>query len=262
MDWKRKLPISNGMKCIVNNLAVEYDDHGSGDAILMLHGWKDSLRSFDGIAPALSESFRVIRIDLPGFGGSDAPPKDWTLDDYVAFVKDFLIKLNIKPSVYVGHSFGGRIIIRGIATGVLGAQKLVLISSAGVARRKTFKNYIFAIVAKIGRAAAAVPPISFWKQKIRRKLYESIGSDYFRAGALRGTFLNIINMDLAEDAKKISLPTLIIWGNMDNTTPFIEGEKLHSLIRNSTLRVIPEAGHFIHQEVSPEVSGIIRAFIL
>ncbi len=248
------------MKTIISNLVVEYDDNGSGDVLVMLHGWKDNLRSFDGIALPLSTSFRVIRIDLPGFGGSDAPPKDWALDDYVAFVKYFLIKLNVKPKVYVGHSFGGRISIRGIATKALDAKKLVLISSAGVARRKTLKNLILAVLAKIGRAVGVIPPIGFWKQKIRRKLYEAIGSDYFQAGALSRTFLNIINMDLAEDAKKITLPTLLIWGEKDDTTPLEEGEKLNGLIRNSTLRAIPEAGHFVHQEKASEVSVIIRQF--
>ncbi|MDO8552733.1 MAG: alpha/beta hydrolase [bacterium] len=249
------------MRIIINGLAIEYDDRGSGETIVMLHGWKDNLRTFDGIFTALATSFRVIRIDLPGFGGSDAPPKDWTLEDYVSFVKDFTDKLNITPSAYAGHSFGGRIVIHGVASKVLNAKKIILISSAGVARRKTLKNSGLAVLAKFGRAAASVPPLSFWKQSIRRKLYESIGSDYFRAGALSGTFLNIIKKDLAEDAKKISLPTLLIWGSNDMATPLEEGERLHSLIRNSTLHVIPGAGHFVHQERPAEISGIIRKFL-
>ncbi|MDP3965415.1 MAG: alpha/beta hydrolase, partial [bacterium] len=200
------------MRCIVNGLVAEYEDAGHGDVILMLHGWKDSLHTFDEIAIFLADSHRIIRLDLPGFGGSEPPPADWKLDDYVGFVKDFLAKLDIRPDTLVGHSFGGRITVKGVATGVLQPKKIVLISSAGVARRQTFKNVILTVLAKIGRVVTAIPPFSFWKQKIRRKLYEAIGSDYFRAGVLRGTFLNIIKEDLSTVAKAITIPALILWG--------------------------------------------------
>ena len=248
------------MRCIVAGLAVEYEDIGTGKTVVMLHGWKDNLRTFDDVALRLSSSFRVIRIDLPGFGGSEPLSTDWKLDDYVGFVKDFLAKLNIRPDILVGHSFGGRIIIKGVAKKVLDAKKVVLISSAGIARRKTLKNFVLAVLAKVGRIVTSIPPFSFWKQKIRRKLYETIGSDYFRAGALRGTFLNIVNEDLSEVAKDITVPLLIIWGSADDTTPLDEGRRLNQLVSGSRLQVIEEAGHFVHKERPKEVYELIRTF--
>lgn len=248
------------MRCIVDGLAVEYEDIGTGKAAVILHGWKDNLHTFDDIASALSGSFRIIRMDLPGFGGSDAPHGDWTLNDYVQFVKDFLEKVHIKPDIYIGHSFGGRITIKGVATGALSAKKIVLISSAGIARRKTFKNFILAVLAKVGRAVTSIPPISFWKQKVRRRLYEAIGSDYFQAGNLGGTFLNIIKEDLSALAKTITIPTLIIWGSKDGATPPGDGERLHQYISDSKLHVVGGAGHFVHQERPKEVAKLIREF--
>ena len=248
------------MKVIVDGLATEYEDRGEGSAVVMLHGWKDDLHTFDGIAQSLPNSFRVVRIDLPGFGGSEPPPRDWVLDDYVGFVKDFLEKLNIRPDILIGHSFGGRITIKGIAKNILSAKKIVLISSAGVARRKTLKNSVLSVLAKIGRVVTAIPPFSFWKQEIRRGLYEAIGSDYFRAGALRGTFLNIVSEDLSEVAKDITVPLLIIWGSADDTTPLEEGKRLNQLVSGSRLQVIEGAGHFIHKERPEEVSELIREF--
>lgn len=248
------------MRSIVAGLAVEYEDAGAGNTIVMLHGWKDDLHTFEGIASALANSFRVVRVDLPGFGGSEAPPADWALNDYVTFVKDFLDKLNINPDVLVGHSFGGRIVIKGIANKVLSAKRIVLVSSAGIARRKTVKNLLLAVFAKAGRVITSIPPMSFRKQEIRRKLYERIGSDYFRAGALSGTFLNIIKEDLSKIAKTIKVPTLIIWGSGDNTTPLRDGERLHQYISGSTLRVIDGAGHFVHSERPKEAAELIREF--
>ncbi|MCR4280811.1 MAG: alpha/beta hydrolase [Candidatus Kaiserbacteria bacterium] len=248
------------MQCIVNGLATNYEERGSGEAVIMLHGWKDDLHTFDGIASVLGENFRIVRLDLPGFGGSEAPKGDWILDDYAGFVKDFLGKLSISPDTLIGHSFGGRIAIKGIAANKFSAKKIILISSAGVARRKTFRNMLLAVLAKVGRVITAIPPISFWKQEIRRGLYRSIGSDYFQAGALGGTFLNIIKEDLSSSAKNIMLPTLIIWGSKDSTTPISEGRRLNQLISGSTLRVIEGAGHFVHKERPKEVSELIRKF--
>ena len=249
------------MRCIVDGLAVEYEDIGTGKTVVvMLHGWKDDMHTFDGITQSLQNSFRVVRVDLPGFGGSEAPKGDWMLDDYIGFVKDFLIKLNIRPDILVGHSFGGRITIKGIAKKILSTKKIVLISSAGVARRKTLKNSVLAVLAKIGRVVTAIPPFSFWKQEIRRGLYEAIGSDYFRVGALRGTFLNIVSEDLSEVAKDITVPLLIIWGSADDTTPLEEGKRLNQLVSGSRLQVIEGAGHFVHKEQPEEVSKLIREF--
>lgn len=246
------------MKCIVNGLAVEYEEQGSGAATLMLHGWGDTLHTFDALAGMLPG--RVVRADLPGFGASDAPKSSWTLDDYVHFVKAFIQKLEIKPDILIGHSLGGRILIKGLSTGTLGARKAVLIASAGVAQRNTFRNASLGFLAKIGRAVTAVPPLTLLRDGLRRYLYQRIGSDYFSAGPLRATFVNIIKEDLSSVAKTVPVPTLIVWGANDATTPLSEGKKLHVLIHASVFRVIPGAGHFVHQEKPREVSGIIREF--
>ena len=74
------------MRTIVQSLAVEYVDEGKGPTILMLHGWKDSLHTFDQLVPYFTNQFRIIRLDLPGFGGSDMPKGVWDIGAYVGFV--------------------------------------------------------------------------------------------------------------------------------------------------------------------------------
>lgn len=249
------------MQTIVDGLAIRYADEGKGPLILFLHGWKDSLHTFDSIAPALSSSFRVVRLDLPGFGESEMPAFPWKLDNYVLFVNDFLSKLNIKPDIIVGHSLGGRILIKGVSTKELYPKKIVLISSAGIAKRRTMRNLVLTALAKIAKAATLLPPLCFWRTELRRTLYTWIGSDYFAAGAMRRTFLNIIGEDLRSFASAITMPTLLIWGSEDKTTPLSDGERLSKIIKGSRLRIIPGAGHFVHRERSAEVIHIIREFI-
>ena len=76
------------MKVIVNNLATEFEDEGTGPVLLFLHGWKDSLKTFAPLVPGLASDYRVVRLDLPGFGGSEMPSRPWSVSDYVAFVHD------------------------------------------------------------------------------------------------------------------------------------------------------------------------------
>jgi pimeloyl-ACP methyl ester carboxylesterase len=252
------IPAVPTMKIIVQNLAVEYQDEGAGKVILLLHGWQDNLRTFDALVPLLSVTNRVIRLDCPGFGQSETPKETWDLDNYVKFVENFIQKLHLQVDVLIGHSFGGRIAIKGAADKNLQPNKIVLVNSAGIAKNKTLRNSVLKTGAKIAGAIIRIPPLSFWREKLRKKIYESIGSDYLNAGAMKETFLKIIAEDLTESAKKINIPTLLIWGANDAETPLSDGQRLAKLIPDSKLEIINGAGHFIHQEKPEEVANIIQ----
>jgi len=249
------------MKTIVNGLAVEYMDQGKGPIAIMMHGWKDDLHTFDAIVPVLADRHRIIRPDLPGFGGSDMPKEAWHLDDYAKFVKAFADKLGVNADVLIGHSLGGRITIKATASSVVKPQRIVLIASAGIAKRTTARNIVLRGIAKTGKAATAIWPLSIFRHPLRRKLYENIGSDYFAAGALKETFLNVVGEDLQSAASQITIPALLIWGNDDMTTPLQDGKRLQTLIKGSRLEVVEGAGHFVHMEHSNRVARAIEQFI-
>ena len=249
------------MKIIIQNIATEYRDEGSGPVMLLLHGWQDNNHTFDALVPYFFHTHRMIRIDLPGFGQSEMPPASWNLDDCVRFVAAFIDKLNLAVAVLVGHSFGGRIVIKGIADKKLHADAVVLIASAGVALRHPARTLFFAVGAMAWRMITAIPLFRFWKETIRKKLYRMIGSDYADAGALSDTFVRIIAEDVSASARMIEMSVLLIWGADDTQTPLAEGRRLSSLISQSTLRVINKAGHFVHKEHPREVARIIKEYM-
>ncbi len=249
------------MKIIVNNLAVEYDEQGSGPVILLLHGWKDDLHTFDALIPLLSGSARVVRLDFPGFGGSQLPSEAWGVGEYARFVEDFCQKLRITPEILVGHSFGGRIALKGIAEGLFHPRKLVLIGSAGLAKHRTMRALAFNALAKAGKVVLSFFPTSI-QESFCRKLYQKAGSkDYLTAGALKETFLKVTQEDLSETARAIKVPTLLVWGEDDTETPLSDGKRLHGLISGSRLEVIEGAGHFVHQERPEEIAKMIKRFV-
>src|SRR3989338_5794872 len=245
------------MQVIVQNLATEYRDEGSGTVVLFLHGWQDSLHTFDTLVSLLSSSCRIVRLDLPGFGKSEMPKAAWGLDEYVRFVVDFIKKLGIEVDTLVGHSFGGRVILKGESAGVFKADKIVLIGSAGIAKRNTARDFVLNIITKIGKATTSIPPLSLWKRQIRRRFYKRIGSDYAETGGLKKTYIKTISEDLSEHAKKIKVPVLLIWGSEDGATPLSDGTRLSELIPHATLEVLEGAGHFVHQEKPREVANLV-----
>ena len=249
------------MKIIVQNLITEYYDEGSGPAILFLHGWQDNLHTFDALAPQLALLHRIIRLDLPGFGASEMPREAWNLDRYVLFVKDFVNKMDIRIAALVGHSFGGRIIIKGIATKNLQADKIVLISSAGISDSHLFRNPVLKILIKFVGLALHIPPLSFWRTKLRARAYGRMDSDYLKTGPLKETFVRIIDEDLSLVAVNVSVPALLIWGCDDTETPLADGVRLSRMIPDATFKTINGAGHFVHQEKPNEVAKLISVFL-
>lgn len=249
------------MKIIVQNLAIEYQDEGAGKTALFLHGWQDNLRTFDLLASSLSPKNRIVRLDLPGFGQSEAPKKAWDLDDYVRLVRNFIQKLNLRVDALVGHSFGGRIAIKGAAEGELQPRKIILVGSAGITKNRTLRHLLLRLLAKTGGWATHLPPLLIWREKLRAKIYGLIGSDYWKAGALKETFAKIVSEDLKANAKKITAPTLLIWGENDAETPLSDGRRFSRLIPDSKLEVISGAGHFVHREKYREVAKLIQEFL-
>ncbi len=249
------------MQVVVDSLLTQYVAVGKGKLVLILHGWGDSSAGFTDLTSALAKDRQVIALDLPGFGGTEPPKTAWGLSDYAQFVQHFLQKIAAPPvAVLVGHSNGGAIAIRGLGSGVLQADKLVLLAAAGI--RGEYKGRVKAlrVFTKIGKALSLPLPKSV-KQKLRRTVYSSVGSDMLVAEHLQETFRKVVTDDVREDAAKLSLPTLLIYGEADEQALPWYGEAYHQLITGSTLEILPGVGHFPHLEQPAKVTQAIKEFI-
>ena len=248
------------MQVIVDNLAVNYELTGSGKTILLLHGWGDSHMTFNGLVAELSKKFQVLALDLPGFGGSQAPKEPWNLDNYSMFVRDMLAKLGLKPYAIIGHSNGGALAIRGLSLGVLSADKLILLASAGVRNSQPGKRFATKVVAKVGKAATIGLPKDI-RQNLRKKLYGTIGSDMLVMPELSETFKRSVRQDVQADAAKLKLPTLIINADQDPAIPLNDGKRFQALIKGSKFEVVSGSSHFIHQEYATKVNKLVVDFL-
>jgi len=234
------------MKVLVKGQLTEYSDKGEGRIIVLLHGWGSSLKSFSELSKHLESKYRVVSLDFPGFGGSPQPSKDWGVGEYSDFVHDFLDKLKItNPYVLAGHSFGGRVIIKGIHTGALSAEKIVLIDSAGVKPRDNERKMIFKFLAKTGKVLTSLPGLKMLRPMLRNKLYASAGStDYLDSGTMKNIFVKTVDEDLLSIVSSIKQPTILIWGKNDEITTLNEAEAMLDQLVDGRISVIPNAGHY------------------
>lgn len=251
------------MKVLANGQLIEYVDQGEGKVIVLLHGWGANLHTFDDVAARLTKSYRVIRIDFPGFGTSSLPPSDWTILDFATTVAVTLKKLDV-DSVHalVGHSFGGRVIIKLIAQQLTSPKKVILLDAAGVKPPRSVKKSLYKAVAKTGKVVTALPGLGKVRENLRKKLYESAGStDYLNAGQLQKVFLNTINEDLLPEVHNITQPTLLLWGEKDTDTPVSDAEKMTKELADARLVVYPNAGHFVYQDEFESVMSEMERFL-
>lgn len=245
---------------VVDGLITKYSQVGDGKVVILLHGWGDDLTTFARVQLSLATEYSAVALDLPGFGGTQSPKGSWTLDDYANFVGAFIAKKGFKPLAVIGHSNGGAIAVRGVASGILKPKKLILLASSGVRDQYKGKKKALRIVAKVGKLAVAPLPKST-RNKLKRSAYKTVGSDLFVAEHLQETFKNIITDDVQEDAKKISIPTLLVYGLNDAATPPDYGKLLSSKITGSRLNVIEDAGHFVHHDATNEVNQLVKLFL-
>ena len=248
------------MQVVVDGLITNYSQLGEGRVILFLHGWGDSLAGFREMMGSLEQGYQVVALDLPGFGQTQSPEGVWGLDDYAKFVASFVAKLKLKVSVFVGHSNGGAIAIRGLASETLKADSLVLLSSAGIRGESKGKLGAIQLVTKTGKILTSSLP-SGVRNKLRRKVYSAAGSDMLVAEHLQETFKKVVADDVRSDADRLKIPTLIIYGSEDRATPTSYGELFSELIKRSHLEIVESAGHFVHHDQPEQVRRLISEFI-
>lgn len=241
---------------LVNGIDTSY---GVSEAVsdakpwFFLHGWGQNMDSFrDIFARSEAQNIPYVTLDLPGFGGTARPKETWGVREYADFVKAFLVKMGISQPIAIGHSFGGRIIIRLASADADIFSGIVLIGSAGI--RPALPRYR-AMISDLLRPILAKPSM----QSVRSFLRKQFGShDYLSAGPMVEIFRRTIGEDLQPLLSHISTRTLLIWGEQDTETPLSDAKLMEREIPNSELVTFPEGTHFVFQEFPEEVFENIR----
>ncbi len=250
------------MRIEVDGLNVNYMDDGTGNAVLLLHGWGGSIQTMIPIYNILKDKCRVIVLDLPGFGESDIPLTPWNSYDYAQFIMKFVEKIGLNSIILFGHSHGGRISIV-LSSKYDIVKKLVLIDSAGIIPKRTAKYYMKVYLFKISKKVYTFIPSKNSKQQRLERFYKKFGSTDYKesSGIMRQTMVKVINDNLINLLPLIKAPTLLIWGENDEDTPLYMGKTMEEKISDSGLVVLKGAGHYSYINCYDQFKAVINVFL-
>jgi pimeloyl-ACP methyl ester carboxylesterase len=234
-------------------------ERGSGEPVVVLHGWGGRIESMRPVIECLSSSFRVLAIDLPGFGESPLPSGVWGTADYAAFVRDVLRERGIDRAHFVGHSYGAKTSLYLAATDPSLVGKLVLQGSSGLRTPPSLKARAKRAVSK---GARAVGTLGGGGRRIRDAVYKRIQSeDYRDAGPLRPILVKVVNEDLSNLLPRVQASTLLIWGSEDEAAPLQHGRTMEQRIPDAGLVVFEGAGHFAYLDDPDRFCVVVRHFL-
>ncbi len=260
----------------VDGMDVHYRDEGRGPALLLVHGTASSLHTWDGWARELASSFRVVRLDLPGFGLTGPhPARDYRIETYVATVLHFLDALGIERASVAGSSLGGRIAWQLALAHPGRVERLVLVDELArepdppprVIRlaRLPLAGVVFDTFTPRWLVAHNLHEVYGDPRRVTPALVDRYETLLLRQGN-RQAFVDrartIDDDSIADRLGELRVPVLVEWGEEDRWIPLALGRDLARRIPGAVLRVYPGAGHVPMEEIPEPTAADARAFLL
>jgi len=276
-EHKQSIPHSQYSKFAeVNGVRLHYQEKGAGVPLVLIHGYGASTYSWRDVFDPLSEKFRVVAVDLKGFGFSAKPDGDYSRREQSALVDGLLDHLNIDKAWLVGSSMGGEVSLNLALRNANRVEGLILIDSAGVKSVKSGSITPSQFeIPFLGRAFAALALVS--DRLVRENLEKSFFDDSKVTDEIVGMYHIPLQTNYGQRAalrakgqwdlypienelSKISVPTLLLWGAEDVVTPIEGGKKMNALIKNSEFVVFEKCGHLPQEEMPEETIAEILKF--
>lgn len=256
------------MTTTIQNLNINYIEASPAapaeELVVMLHGWGAKAELFEPLISLISQKYRVLAPNMPGFGGSQEPPEPWSVDRYADFILDFLAPYAPKKVIFIGHSFGGRVIIKLSSRNLpFEISKIILIDSAGIKPKKTLRQKLSLAAYKVGKAVLSFPPIKALFPDALENLRKKRGSADYQSATpiMRQTLVKVVNEDLSHLLSGISASTLLFWGTADTATPLSDALLMEKLIPDAGLVRVEGAGHFSFLEAPELCRRVVASFL-
>ncbi|MDP2691007.1 MAG: alpha/beta hydrolase [bacterium] len=226
--------------------------------LVILHGWGIDGGNYQELAKLLSDNFFVLVPDLPGFGKTPEPKQAFNVSDYAKEVQKWLKTEGVQEAYFIGHSFGGRVLIKLSQLSPDLVKGLILTGTPGIERfqwKRSLKRLLYGVAAKGLKMFSFVPAV----KRLRTRFYRSRDLGKLD-GVMKQTFLKVIKEPLLRSAQAIQKPTLLLWGNRDQMTPVGDAERMLQIIPGSYLKIFTRVGHRLPYEKPHEFAREVIQF--
>lgn len=263
-------------------LQLAFQSAGTGDPVILIHGFGASGYSWRHIMEPLAQNNRVIAIDLKGFGDSPKPRDDaYSVYEQARLIRNFILENDLKNLHIVGHSYGGGVALAAsiyLAESNPGLQKsLVLIDS--IAYPQELPGFVKILATPVlGPLLTYALPNTLQVKNLLQKVYfndDMIPQDaieHYAANlgkphakyALLTTVRQILPEDLqtfSDNYASLTIPSLIIWSREDEIVPLAVGKRLHENLPNSKLVIMSGVGHAVQEEKPSLLLPHLRHFL-
>ncbi|MGI0035789.1 MAG: alpha/beta fold hydrolase [Nitrososphaera sp.] len=255
----------------VDGHAIRFLDYSSSDStktLLLLHGIGASAERWSRVIPPLSKYFRVIVPDIIGFGYSDKPTVEYSMDFFLDFLVGFLERLRITKASMVGSSFGGHLATEFAIRSNRRVEKLVLASPAGMMRTSTpvLDAYIMAaLYPTYENAWNAFRSMAHDPDVVTKEIVMDFVNRMRLPNAKYAYMSTLLGMRHAPKLQgrisKIISPTLLVWGDSDKMIP-LQFAKEYNEIPDNQLVVIKNCGHTPYVEKPMAFSKVVLKFLV
>jgi pimeloyl-ACP methyl ester carboxylesterase len=269
----------------VKPLSLVYSEYGNPahKTLLFLHGFGENRYTWRFLVPALSKKYHLIMVDLKGFGASPKPKDDcYSIYDHAHLISTFIEEKKLKDVTLVGRSFGGGV---SLVLALLQEDKLIdkkiekmiLINSMSYKQNLPSMMEVlnYPVIGYLGihllsndYMAREGYRYAFYNDDLIPKESVAITSNYLTFPRAKYAYLKTVNQLVPDDIeviqkryKEISLPTLILWGKEDVSIWVEKAHRLHKALKNSTLKIFPNAAHAPQEEIPKLVSHQIIKFM-
>ena len=244
---------------------MAYSICGSGDRVILLHGWACNSSFWHHQISALAETHQVIAIDFRGHGHSSIPQSGYTIARLTADIRELIVQLELSPAIVIGHSMGGMVAQQYAILHPEDVNRLILIATAAndtgkalisvaIADEEKKTDYRHSFNTHFGHwfTSNSSPKLMSWVRDQMLQTPEEVALslvDSYR------------DLDLRSRLPSINLPTLVIGARDDTSTPSTASEVIAGSIPEARCIVIDGAGHFVQLERPDEVNDVIREFV-